>query len=97
MGARVPALSPNDHPNPSLTQQKVFLKKVYFGKFFSHAKLKTAKSSLARTHRGADWEYLALDRRPPRLATYRPNYRWGSLRGAGVGKSEIAPGTLVVA
>ena len=56
MGAQVPVLSPNDHPNPSQGQRKGFMKNPISKNFHvplnSQSSVKTAKSSLARGHKG---------------------------------------------
>ena len=66
MGAQVPVVSLNDHPNPSQGQRKGFtknriLKKKFQASLNSLPPVKTAKSSLARGHMGgANWGYLEL-------------------------------------
>ena len=65
MGAQVPVLSPNDHPNQSWGQRKVVMKKRISKNLNvplnTLSGVKTAKSSLARGHiGGADWGYLEL-------------------------------------
>ena len=65
MGAQVPLLSPNDHPNPSWVQPNGFMKNGIFKKLSRATKqpiqCENNKSSLARGHMGGgDWGYLEL-------------------------------------
>ena len=65
MGAQVPVLSLNHHPNPSQGRQKGFRKRqiseILQVSLNSLSGVKTAKSSPARGHMGgADWGYLEL-------------------------------------